>query len=267
VYAVRAPWFVSIRAYVKLKYLEAHICYLKAEKCELKSMNEPAPQYEFFVEWKVRRIPRPSKEPAATYNQRAKDWALTSIGVEGTAREVLQHIEDSDAATLDDLAGHVGTTPEDLREHLDLLYSLGLIDQLGKAYFVRESVSSSIVNQLIPRITESLRSIATVESRSRTDSGYYQKMRGRAFSDVGSAIAACKEITHLGQTPVVRAIGVHSVNGETIEVEGPVATFGYTPLHLVIISESGEKVVVGNRSSKGADVQAHSIVVKGDKHE
>ena len=230
-------------------------------------MKEPEPQYEFFVEWKVRRIREPSKEPRETYNQRTKEWALSSIGVEGTAREVLKLIEDSDAATLDDLAKHIKKTPDETLEHVDHLYSLGLIDHLGKAYFVRESVSTSIVKRLIPRITENLRSIAKVESRSRSDSGYYQKMRGRAFADVGSAIAACKEITRLGRAPIARAIGTHSFNGETIEVEGPVAHYGHTPLHLVIISESGEKVVVGNKNSKGADMQAHSIIVKGDKHE
>ncbi len=230
-------------------------------------MPEPEPQYEFFVEWKVRRIPEPPKEPRATYNQRIKEWVLSSIGVEGTTREVLKYIDDSDAATIDDLTEHIKKTREETLEHVDQLYSLGLIEHIGKAYFVRESVSTSIVKRLIPRITENLRSIAKVESRSRSDSGYYQKMRGRAFSDVGSAIAACKEITRLGRAPTARAIGVHSVNGETIEVEGPVSNYGHSPLRLVIISESGEKVVVGNKNSKGTDVQAHSIIVKGDKHE
>ncbi len=253
--------------YVTLKYLKSIIDYLKAIKVELKSMKEHEQEYEFFVEWKVRRIPEPSKEPQETYNQRIKEWALSSVGVEGATSDVLKYIEDSDAATIDDLADHIKKTPEETREHVDQLYSLGLIDHVGKAYFVRESVSSSIVKWLIPRITENLRSIARVESRSRSDSGYYQKMRGRAFSDVGSAIAACKEITRLGRAPTARAIGVHSFNGEAIEVEGPVSNYGYNPLHLVIISESGEKVVVGNKNSKGADVQAHSIIVKGDKLE
>lgn len=249
------------------KYLKSLFRYLESKKSELKSLKETEPQYEFFVEWKVRRIPEPSKEPRATYNQRIKEWALSSIGVEGTTREVLKYIKDSDAATIDDLAEHIKKTPEETLEHVDQLYSLGLIDHIGKAYFVRESVSTSIVKRLIPRITENLRSIAKVESRSRSNSGYYQKMRGRAFSDVGSAIAACKEITRLGRAPIARAIGVHSFNGETIEVEGPVSNYGHSPLHLVIISESGEKVVVGNKNSKGADVQAHSIIVKGDKNE
>jgi len=240
---------------------------LNALKTELNVLSESEPQYEFFVEWKVRHIPEPSKEPKATYNQRIKEWTLSSIGVEGTTREIFKYIEDSDATTIDDLADHVKKTPDETLEHVDQLYSLGLIDHIGKAYFVRESVSTSIVKRLIPRITENLRTIAKVESRSRSDSAYYQKMRGRAFSDVGSAIAACKEITRLGKAPVARAIGVHSFNDETVEVEGPVSNYGHSPQHLVIISESGEKVVVGNRNSRGADIQAHSIIIKGDRNE
>jgi hypothetical protein len=249
------------------KYLNALFCYLELEFLELKSLKELEQQYEFFVEWKVRRIPEPAKEPEATYNQRIKEWALSSIGVEGTTRDVFKYIEDSDAATIGDVAEHIKKTPDETLEHVDQLYSLGLIDHLGKAYFVRESVSTSIVKRLIPRITENLRSIAKAESRCRSDSGYYQKIRGRAFSDVGSAIAACKEITRLGRAPIARVIGVHSFNGKTIEVEGPVSNYGHSPQHLIIISESGEKVVVGNKNSKGADMQAHSIIVKGDKHE
>jgi hypothetical protein len=240
---------------------------LNAKKIELKSMKEPELQYEFFVEWKVRRIPEPPKEPKETYNQRLKEWALSSIGVEGTTKDALKHIEDSNTITIKELADQINKTTEETLEHIDQLYSIGLIDHIGKAYFVREPVSTSIVKRLIPRIIESLRSIAKVESRCRSDSSYYQKMRGRAFSDVGSAIAACKEISRLGRVPTARAVGVHSYNDETIEVEGPVSGYGHSPQHIVIISESGEKVVIGNRNSKGADVKAHSIIIKGDKNE
>ncbi len=249
------------------KYLNSSIVYLNAEKIELKLMNDSELQYEYFVEWKVRRIPKPSKEPTETYNQRLKEWVLSSIGIEGTTKNVYEYIENSNTATLKEIAEHIKKTPEETLEHVDQLYSIGLIEHIGKAYFMRDSMSSSIVKRLIPRITENLRSVAKVESRSRTDSSYYQKMRGRAFSDVGSAIAACKEITRLGRAPIARAVGVHSINDETIEVEGPVSNYGHSPQHLVIISESGEKVVVGNRNSRGADMKAHSIIIKGDKNE
>ena len=230
-------------------------------------MTSSEAEYEFFAEWKVRRIPMPSKEPQETYAQRLKNWVLSSIGIEGTAKDLFRHIEDSNVATIEELAEHIGAEPELILQHVDLLYSVGLIHRVGKAYFVREPVSTSIVRRLIPRITESLRKIAKAESRSRSDASYYYKMRGRAFSEVGSAIAACKEISHTGGSPMARVVGIHSFNNESVEVEGPVSNYGYSPQHLVVITESGEKVVVGNKNSRGADVQAHSIVIRGEKNE
>ena len=241
---------------------------LDAEKCELK-LKMPASEnaYESFAEWKVKRIPEPSKEPHETYGQRLKTWVLSSIGIDGMAKDIFVYLENSKAATLEDLAKHVDEEPSEIRELLDLLYSTGLIERLGKAYYVREPLSTSIIRRLLPRITENLRNIAKAESRARSDATYYFTMRGRAFSDVGSAIAACKEISRAGATPIARVVGVHSYNDEAVEVEGPVSDYGNAPQHLVIITASGEKLVVGNRNSRGADVKAHSIIVKGEKNE
>ncbi len=224
-------------------------------------------EYESFVEWKVRLMPEPSKEPHETYSQRLKTWVLSSIGIDGTAKELFLYLENSKVATLEDLVKYVNEEPEEVLELVDLLYSTGLIERLGKAYYVREPLSTSIVRRLMPRITESLRNLAKAESRARSDATYYRTMRGRAFSDVGSAIAACKEISRAGGSPIARVVGVHSFNNDTIEVEGPVSDYGHAPQHLVIITASGEKLVVGNRNSRGADVKAHSIIVKSDKNE
>lgn len=241
---------------------------LDAEISELRlKMSASKNQYESFAEWKVRRITEPFKEPHETYGQRLKDWVLSSIGIDGTAKELFLYLENSKVATLEDLAKHVNEEPKEVLELVDLLYSTGLIERVGKAYYVREPLSTSIVRRLIPRITESLRNIAKTESRARSDATYYCTMRGRAFSDVGSAIAACKEISRTGRSPIARVVGVHSYNDETVEVEGPVSDYGHTPQHLVIITDSGEKVVVGNRNSRGTDVKAHSIIVKGEKNE
>jgi len=230
-------------------------------------MSASENEYESFAEWKVRRIPEPFKEPHETYGQRLKDWVLSSIGIDGTAKELFLYLENSKVATLEDLAKHVNEEPEEVLELVDLLYSTGLIERLGKAYYVREPLSTSIIRRLLPRITENLRNIAKAESRARSDATYYFTMRGRAFSDVGSAIAACKEISRAGATPIARVVGVHSYNDEAVEVEGPVSDYGNAPQHLVIITASGEKLVVGNRNSRGADVKAHSIIVKGEKNE
>lgn len=223
--------------------------------------------YESFAEWKVRRIPEPVKEPEETYGERLKTWVLSSIGIDGTAKELFLYLENSKVATLKDLAEHVNEEPEQVLELVDQLYSTGLVERLGKAYYVREPLSTSIVRRLLPRITESLRSIARAESRARSDATYYHIVRGRAFSDVESAIAACKEISRVGETATVRVVGVQSYNDEAVEVDGPVVDYGYAPQHLVVVTASGEKIVVGNRNSRGADVKAHSIIVKGEKNE
>jgi hypothetical protein len=228
-------------------------------------LSGPEGEFEFFAEWKVRRIPRPQKDPKDTYVPRLKDWALSSIGIDGKAKEVFLHLENSKTATLEDLETQLNEKPEDLQETLDCLYSNGLIERIGKAYFVRESLSAAIVKRLLPRITESLRNVAQVESKSRADVNYYHKLKGRSYTDVGSAIAAYKEISRLGRSPRARVVGTHSYNGESIEVEGPVTNFGYSPQHLVIITESGERMTIGNRDSRGTDVKAHSIIIKGDK--
>jgi len=231
-------------------------------------MDESAEQqYDFFAEWKVRRIPEPSREPPETYGQRLKDWALSSVGVDGAAKEIFLFIENSKIATIEEIAEHMDEKPEGIVEHVDMLYSTGLIERMGRAYFIRNPLSTSIVRRLIPRITESLRIIAKAESKCRSDATIYHKMKGRAFSDIGSAIVACKEMTRAGISPVARAVGIRSYSDESIEVEGPVIGYGHSPLHLVIVTESGERIVVGNREAKGADVEAHSIIVKGEKDE
>jgi hypothetical protein len=230
-------------------------------------MGASESEYESFAEWKVRRIPEPSKEPRDTYGDRLKTWVLSSIGIEGPAQELFLYLENSKVGTVDDLAQHIDAEPEDVLELMDLLYATGLIDRLGKAYYVREPLSTSIVRRLIPRITESLRTIANAESRARTDATHHLTLRGRAFSDIGSAVAACKEVSRVGGSPIARVVGVRSYNDETVEVEGPVADYGHAPQHLVIITASGEKLVVGNRHSRGADVKAHSIIVRGEKNE
>jgi predicted transcriptional regulator len=241
---------------------------LDAEISELRlKMSASENEYESFVEWKIRRIPEPLKEPHETYGQRLKDWVLSSIGIDGTAKELFLYLENSKVATLEDLAKHVEEEASEVRELLDLLYSTGLIERLGKAYYVQKPLSTSIVRRLIPRITESLRNIAKAESRARSDATYYYTLRGRAFSDIGNAIVACKEISRVGGNPMGKVMGVRSYNDETVEVEGLVSDYGYSPQHLVIITESGEKVIVGNQNSRGTDVKAHSIIIKGEKNE
>jgi hypothetical protein len=224
-------------------------------------VNENEPLFE----WKIRRIPEPAKEPVDNYNQRLRDWALSSIGIEGTAKQVFLLITGLKMASLDEVAKRIQKSCEETREFLDLLYSTGLVDNVGTAYYVKETLASLIVTRLIPRVTESLRSIARVESKARVNADYYRRMTGRSFSSVAEAIVTCKEINRAGGTPIARVVGVQSANGEAIEVEGVVIDLGLSGTQLMIIGQSGEKVVVGEKGDRGSDVNAHSILVRGER--
>ena len=112
-----------------------------------------------------------------------------------------------------------------------------------------------------------MRSIAKTESDSRSYADFYQKMKGRAFSDIREAIAAFKEISRIGGSPIVRVIGIQGYSNESIEMEGPVVKYGYDPHHLVVLSDSGDKVIVGGRKASGVDVKAHTIIIKGEEND
>jgi len=224
-------------------------------------------EFQIFAEWRIKRIPEPLKEPKETYSERVKEWALSSIGLDEMAQDIFLYLEKIEMGTAEDLAKRFESSVEEVQNHLDALYTAGLIDRIGKAYIVQEDLSSSITRHLIPKVTETLRSIAKVESGSRSYADFYRLMKGRAFSDIGEAIVACNEIFRRGGSPTVRVVGVQGYSNESIEVEGPVVKCGHGPPHIVIVSDSGDKVVIGGRGADGVDVKAHTVIIKGEKNE
>ena len=151
-------------------------------------------EFEYLVEWRIRNIPLPGKEPKETYNSRIKSWVLASLGLDKKTQSIYNFIEEKKMATVEDLSKFLNESKENVQESLDELYSTGTIEKLGKAYYVGEPLSASIVRKLIPRVTESLRVIASTESKTRVDSDYLTKMKGKAFGSVGDALPAIGEI-------------------------------------------------------------------------
>lgn len=221
-------------------------------------------EFEYLVEWKVRRISLPSKEPKETYESRIKSWALASLGVGENEQTIYKFIEEKKMATIEDLSKHLNEPPETVQESLDLLYSIGIVDRLGKAFYIGEPLSSSIVRRLIPRVTEGLRNVASVESKARVGLGQLRSLEGRAFGSVKEAIPALGEAKRSGSNCTVRFVGTQCDSGEAVEVEGPVIDLDYGNQTITVITKSGEKIVVGGRHSDSVDVRAHTIIVKGD---
>ena len=224
-------------------------------------------EFEYLVEWKVRRIPAPPGEPRESYDRRLKEWALSSIGVEGTAQDIYVYLANASMATAEDLSSHTGISVEEVHEAVDTLYTAGLIDKMGRAYFVSCTLSRSIVNKLIPRITESLKEVAKAESSSRTEAEHYHRMKGRAYSDIREAVSAYREISRMGATAMARAVGVHGYSDEYVEVEGLIIDHGRSPTNLVVLTESGEKMIVGGEHARGVDIRAQTVVVRGEQSE
>lgn len=224
-------------------------------------------EFQIYAEWKIRRLPEPLTEPKETYGERVKRWAMSSIGIDNITQDVMLYLEKTKMGTADELATHFVTDVEKVLESLDALYTAGLINRLGKAFIAQEDISSAITQRLIPRIMETLRGIAKVESSSRSYADFYRSVKGRAFSDIREAVVACNEIFRMGGSPSVRVLGVQGYTDQSVEVEGPVLKCGLDPAYVTIVSGSGDKVVIGGREAKGVDVRAHTVIIKGEKNE
>jgi len=224
-------------------------------------------EFEYLAEWKVRRISIPSSEPSEAYGQRLKAWALSSIGVEGTAQDIYVYLANASLATAEDLSSHTGIPVDEVLDAVDTLYTAGLIDKMGRAYFTSGTLSKSIVQRLIPRITESLKEVAKAESSSRSEAEHYHKMKGRAFSDIREAVSAYREISRMGATPMARAVGSHGYSEEYVEVEGLIIDHGRNPPNLVVLTDSGEKMIVGGEHARGVDIRAQTVIVRGERNE
>lgn len=224
-------------------------------------------EFEYLVEWRIRNIPLPEKEPKETYNSRIKAWVLTSLGLDKKTQSIYTIIEERKMATVEDLSKVLNEEKERVQESLDELYSTGTIEKLGKAYYVNEPLSTSIVRKLIPRVTESLRIIASTESKTRVNSDYLIKMKGKAFGNVSEALPVIGEMVRKCSNDYVKVVGVQSVSEDTVEIEGPVIDVDYRNHSFTMVSASGEKVVVGGKHSQGVDLKAHSIILRGETNE
>ncbi|MBN1682096.1 hypothetical protein JW865_00915 [Candidatus Bathyarchaeota archaeon] len=221
-------------------------------------------EFEYLVEWRVRNIQLPEKEPEETYNQRIKDWTFSSLGLDKKTQEVYNFIDVKKIATLDDLTKFLNASTEVVQGYLDDLYSIGIIEKMGKAYYITDSLSSAIIRKLIPRITESLRVVALTESKARSASDNLLKLKGKAFGNVSDALPFLGDMKRKGINPMVKVIGVQSSSDETVEIEGPIIDLDYRNHYITMVSSSGEKIVVGGRQSNGVDLKAHSIIIKGE---
>jgi len=110
--------------------------------------------YEVIFETKIRYIRPKSKDIDRM------ELALASLSVDPDGIRIYRYMEEKKMVTPEELESSLGLGMDTILEKLDYMYSLGLIDKLGKAYIINMSLSKAIRKRTARRITDILEYIA-----------------------------------------------------------------------------------------------------------
>jgi hypothetical protein len=166
-------------------------------------VNAEAKGFETLAEWTIRRL-RPLEElTEEDYTERVKRWVLYSIGLEKIHQDIFLYLEEKLRSTTTDIASEFEISPNTARKYLDELHTVGLVDYIGREYTLTyNSLSRAIELMLIPRITDTLRTIA--RGASSGDSTTY------SFTPRGADASGAGEI--------VKETGLHMLNQRMVDM-------------------------------------------------
>lgn len=147
------------------------------EKQEEEKEERPS-DFEVLAEWTIRRL-RPLQDVSEEdYPENAKRWVLFALGLDKLHQDIFLYLEENYRSTTTDIASKFNISTNTARKYLDALHTVGLVDYIGREYkLTYESLSRAIELMLIPRITDTLRTIA----RGASNTDYY---RARTIEDV-----------------------------------------------------------------------------------
>ncbi|HUS77161.1 MAG TPA: hypothetical protein VM050_00650 [Patescibacteria group bacterium] len=130
---------------------------------EEKQMGE----FDMLAEWTIRRLRPLENLTGEGLTERVKRWVLYSIGLERIHQDIYLHLEEHLRSTTTNIASEYNISPNTARKYLDELHTVGLVDYIGREYTLTyNSLSRAIELMLIPRITDTLRTIASGASSS-----------------------------------------------------------------------------------------------------
>jgi predicted transcriptional regulator len=143
----------------------------ETKKGKQEEEEESPGDFEVLAEWTIRRL-RPLKDVSEEdYTENAKRWVLFSLGLDKPHQDIFLYLEENYRSTTTDIASKFDISPNTARKYLDELHTVGLVDYVGREYALTyESLSRAIELMLIPRITDTLRTIA----RGASNADYYR---------------------------------------------------------------------------------------------
>ena len=144
--------------------------------------EEEREDFEVLAEWTIRRLRPLETIPEEEYPEQAKRWVLYSLGLDKLSQDIFLYLEKSFRTTTTEIAKEFSISPNTARKYLDELHTVGLVDYVGREYHLTyESLSRAIELMLIPRITDTLRTIA--RGASSTDFQVYPSTLGAAETE------------------------------------------------------------------------------------
>ncbi|MFB0543475.1 MAG: hypothetical protein ACETVR_01715 [Candidatus Bathyarchaeia archaeon] len=181
--------------------------------------EEEREEFEVLAEWTIRRLRPLETIPEEEYPEQAKRWVLYSLGLDKLSQDIFLYLEKSFRTTTTEIAKEFSISPNTARKYLDDLHTVGLVDYVGREYHLTyESLSRAIELMLMPRITDTLRTIA--RGASTTDFQVYPSPLGEAEpKDVVSESGVIKVDRKLLEAWYRRGKKVHIKSYSTLKID------------------------------------------------
>ena len=122
--------------------------------------------FEVLFEVRIRLMKKPTSLNAEEDKIR---FILKSLAVSDDGVDIYLYLKKHGISTPEDISKNLGKPLENVIENLDYLYSLGLIEKLGRGYFIEKDISVALRRNTVKKITDILDRLAEILEKERGD--------------------------------------------------------------------------------------------------